>query len=275
MKDVVAYLRFLANPADAVSFDRIANVPRRRISEKTVQAAIGAASDGAVSLLDICGTAEQVPVRPDAQQALAQFHAELTGLVAMVPSSKPSDVVQALYRQLSLGAFYDDGSSAGKFKLDNLEQLRSLARDYDALGPGKGLERFLTDVALTSDTDEIDGGRPRVTLITLHMAKGLEYPVVFLTGFEDKLLPHERAFTEGGLDEERRLAYVGITRARERLYLNSTNVRNLFGKAHNLAPSQFLYDIPGALLDLRELENHRSAGAASHARRGAAAIATI
>ena len=274
VKDVVAYLRFLANPSDAVSFDRIANVPRRRISDRTVQAAIGAASDAGVSILDTCGIPSGVEVRPDAQQALAQFHAEVLPLVREATTANPGDLAQLLIRRIGLADFYDDGTPSGKFRLDNLEQLRGLARDYDKLGPGKGLERFLTDIALTSDTDEIDGGRPRVTLITLHMAKGLEYPVVFLTGLEDKLLPHERAFLENSLDEERRLCYVGITRAQRRLYLTTANVRNLFGKPHNLSPSQFLYDIPGALLDMVELDNHRSVGIAAHVRRGQAAPAS-
>ena len=160
-----------------------------------------------------------VPVREDAQQALAQLHAELRPIADSAASAKPSDLVTMLIRRCGLGAFYDDGSSAAKFRLDNLEQVRSLARDYDAAPAPRGLERMLTDVALTSDTDELDAERPRVTLITLHMAKGLEWPVVFLTGLEDKLLPHERAYLENGLEEERRLCYVGITRAQKLLYL--------------------------------------------------------
>ena len=268
VKDVVAYLRFLLNPSDAVSFDRIANVPRRRISEKTAQAAIGAASDGGGSIMDILATVAQVPVRPEAQEALAQFHSDLLPVVIEARQSRPSELVKLLIRHCNLGAHYDDGSAGARNRLDNLEELRQLASSYDRLPAPRGLERFLTDIALTSDTDEIDETRPRVTLITLHMAKGLEYPVVFLTGLEDKMLPHERAFAEErGLEEERRLCYVGITRARSRLYLTASNLRTLFGKAVNLAPSQFLYDIPGSMLQLVELEGHRSQGVAGHVRK--------
>jgi DNA helicase-2/ATP-dependent DNA helicase PcrA len=153
---------------------------------------------------------------------------------------------------------YDDGSTGAKNRIDNLTELRDLARDYDHLPPAKALERFLTDIALTSDADDTSR-RERVTLITLHMAKGLEWPVVFLTGMEDKMLPHERAFAdENGLDEERRLCYVGMTRAQRRLYLTVANVRTIFAKALALSASQFLYDVAPQSLRLEEIDGHRS-----------------
>jgi DNA helicase-2/ATP-dependent DNA helicase PcrA len=258
VKDAVAYLRFLANPTDAVSFDRIANVPKRRISEKTAQAAIGAAADGGVSILDICGIPAQVPVRPEAQEALGAFHAQVAPIVAEVGKRRPHELIQLLIRHCNLAEHYDDGTPAGSNRLDNLVELRELAQSYERYSPAKALERMLTDIALTSGADDTEA-RERVTLITLHMAKGLEYPVVFLTGLEDKMLPHERAFEEpGGLDEERRLCYVGITRAQRRLYLTVANVRTIFAKTVALASSQFLQDIPAGLLDVVELEGHRS-----------------
>jgi len=267
VKDSVAYLRFLANPSDAVSFDRIANVPRRRISEKTAQAAIGAASDGGVSILDACGLPAQVPVRAEAQEALARFHAEVAPLAAEVGRRRPHELIQLLVRRCNLTEHYDDGSAAGKNRLDNLADLRELAEDYQRYSPGKALERFLTDIALTAGADDVNSKREQVTLITLHMAKGLEYPVVFLTGLEDRMLPHERAFEEpGGLEEERRLCYVGITRAQRRLYLTTANVRTIFAKSISLASSQFLHDIDPALLEVVELEGHRSHTLASRAR---------
>jgi DNA helicase II / ATP-dependent DNA helicase PcrA len=268
VKDAVAYLRFLANPADAVSFDRIANVPKRRISEKTAQAAIGAAADGGVSILDVCGLPAQVPVRPEAQEALATFHAQVAPIVAEVGRRRPHELLQLLIRHCNLSEHYDDGTPAGSSRLDNLVELRELAQDYEKYAPAKALERLLTDIALTSGADDTDA-RERVTLITLHMAKGLEYPVVFLTGLEDKMLPHERAFEEpGGLEEERRLCYVGITRAQRRLYLTVANVRTIFAKTVSLASSQFLQDVPAGLLDLVELEGHRSHVVAGKMRKG-------
>jgi DNA helicase-2/ATP-dependent DNA helicase PcrA len=270
VKDTVAYLRLLANPADAVSFDRIANVPKRRISEKTAQAAIGAAADGGVSTVNICGVPTQVPVRPEAQEALARFHAEVAPLAAEVGRRKPDELIQLLIRRCNLPEHYDDGSPAGRARLDNLVELRQLAEGYQRYQPAKGLERFLTDIALTSGADDTEP-RERVTLITLHMAKGLEYPVVFMTGLEDKMLPHERAFDEpGGLEEERRLCYVGITRAQRRLYLTAANVRTIFAKSIALASSQFLQDIPPGLLELVELEGHRSYALAQRVRKASA-----
>jgi DNA helicase-2/ATP-dependent DNA helicase PcrA len=271
VKDVVAYLRFLVNPSDAVSFDRVANVPKRRISDKTVQSAIGAAADGGTSILEMCGTSAQVPARPEAQEALARFHAEVAPLLAEAATRKPSELVQLVIRRCNLAEHYDDGTAGAPARLNNLEELREIARGYDRYAAPRGLERMLTDIALTADLDDLDESRQRVTLITLHMAKGLEFAVVFLTGLEDKLLPHERAFAEPrGLEEERRLCYVGITRARSRLYLTVANLRTLFGKPVSLAPSQFLYDIPSELLHLVELDGHRSQGILGHFARGVA-----
>jgi DNA helicase-2/ATP-dependent DNA helicase PcrA len=268
VKDAVAYLRFLANPSDAVSFDRIANVPKRRLSEKTAQAAIGAASDGGVSILDVCGIPTSVPVRPEAQEALAAFHSQVAPLAAEVGKRRPHELLQLLIRRCNLSEHYDDGSPAGRARLDNLVELRELAQDYERYAPAKALERMLTDIALTSGADDTNA-RERVTLITLHMAKGLEYPVVFLTGLEDKMLPHERAFEEpGGLDEERRLCYVGITRAQRRLYLTVASTRTIFAKTIALASSQFLHDIPPQLLDMVELDGHRAQGIAGRVRKG-------
>ena len=272
VKDVIAYLRFLVNPSDAVSFDRIANVPKRRISEKTAQAVIGAASDGGTTILEMTGTAGQVPARPEAQQALLSFHAEVVPLVAQVATLKPSELVQLVIRRCNLAQHYDDGTAGGPARLDNLEELREIAKGYDRHPAPRGLVRMLTDIALTADVDDLDETRQRVTLITLHMAKGLEFPVVFLSGLEDKMLPHERALSEPrGLEEERRLCYVGITRARSRLYMTVANLRTLFGKAVPLAPSRFLYDLPGSLVHLVELDGHRSQGIATHMKKSAAA----
>jgi DNA helicase II / ATP-dependent DNA helicase PcrA len=271
IKDAVAYLRFASNPRDAVAFDRIANVPRRRISDRTAQAAIQAASDRGESILDVCLRADQVAARADARQALAGFGAAVAPIVREAGTRRPSELVQLVIRYANLADHYDDGSPGAAARLDNLAELRALASDYDRLPAPQGLERMLTDIALISDADEGGGTRDEVTLITLHMAKGLEYPVVFLTGLEDKVLPHERAFEEaGGLEEERRLCYVGMTRARRRLYLTSTAERTIFNKTLHLSPSQFLYDVPADRLELVALKGHRAQALAARVRAASA-----
>ena len=235
--------------------------PGRRASGPAVRGGVGAAAGGATSRLEMCGTSAQVPARPEGQAGVARFHAEVSPLLLEVATRKPSELVQLVIRRCNLAEHYDDGTAGAPARLNNLEELREIARGYDRYAVPRGLERLLTDIALTADLDDLDESRQRVTLITLHMAKGLEFPVVFLTGLEDKLLPHERAFAEPrGLEEERRLCYVGITRARSRLYLTVANVRTLFGKQVNLATSQFLYDIPNELLHLVVQDSQRSQG---------------
>ncbi len=270
IKDTVAYLRFACNPRDAVAFDRIANVPRRGISERTAQAAIQAAGEGGESILEVCRRPEQVSVRAPAQQALAGFAATVAPIVHETRSRRPGELVQLVIRYANLADYYEDGSPGAGARLDNLAELRDLAGDYDRLPAPNGLERMLTDIALISDADDAGGTRDEVTLITLHMAKGLEYPVVFLTGLEDKVLPHERALEEpGGLEEERRLCYVGMTRAQKRLYLTSASERTIFNRTLRLSPSRFLSDIPPDRLELVALKGHRSQALAARVRAAA------
>ncbi|HEV2954378.1 MAG TPA: UvrD-helicase domain-containing protein, partial [Candidatus Dormibacteraeota bacterium] len=147
IKDTIAYLRFLSNPSDAVSFDRIANVPKRRISDKTAQAAIAAAVDGGVSILEVCSQPNQADVRAEAAQALAGFYAQVAPIVAELSQRRPAELIQLLIRHCNLASHYEDGTSAAKSRIDNLEDLREMARDYDRHPPAKGLDRFLTDIA--------------------------------------------------------------------------------------------------------------------------------
>src|SRR5438874_13538765 len=160
---------------------------------------------------------------------------------------------------MGLRAHYLDGTPQGEARLENINELRGLAESFDDREPSQGLEDFLAEVALVSDVDAYDENGEGVTLITLHMVKGLEFPVVFMVGMEEGLLPHQRALDEGenGLKvdlaanemaEERRLCYVGMTRAKDRLYLSCAFRRHLYGRSQPAFPSRFLTDIPHSLL---------------------------
>ena len=250
VKDVLAYLRFLFNPADEVSFARIVNVPRRKIGPVTVDAIRAHAAAGGGSLLEVLAEPERVPGVPRAALGpLQHFQRQLASVQAVRGAVRPSELVQQVVDVMGLEAYYTDGTPQGEARLENVAEIRGLAEQFDELGPEQGLEAFLTEVALVSDVDAYEEGEEGVTLITLHMVKGLEFPVVFLAGLEEGLLPHQRSLDEpAGLAEERRLCYVGMTRAKDRLYLSCAFRRHLFGNATAGAPSRFLHDIPPALL---------------------------
>ena len=250
VKDLLAYLRLLANPADAVSFARVVNVPRRKIGDVTVERLVSFARDREMPVLVAAENAAEAGVPKAALGPLDSFVRQLRSLRASVGALRPSELVELVIEVVGLRPYYDDGTPQGEARIENLAELHGLAEEYDALDPAESLDTFLADVALTSDVDTYEGGEDSVTLITLHMVKGLEFPVVFMAGLEEGLLPHQRSLDEGekAIEEERRLCYVGITRARERLYLSCAFRRHLFGQAAAGMPSRFLGDIPQALI---------------------------
>ena len=175
---------------------------------------------------------------------------------------RPSELVDHVIEVMNLEQHYKDGTPQGEARLENLSELRGLAEDFDDRDPAQGLEDFLAEVALVSDVDAYDENGEGVTLITLHMVKGLEFPVVFMVGMEEGLLPHQRALDESAegikvdlaaneMAEERRLCYVGMTRAKDRLYLSCAFRRHLYGRSQPAFPSRFLTEIPQSLLARR------------------------
>jgi DNA helicase-2/ATP-dependent DNA helicase PcrA len=249
VKDLLAYLRFVFNPADAISFARIVNAPRRKIGPVSVDAVVGAAAEG--SILDAIGPGGIPGVPKAALAPLEGFRRQMESLRAVVGALHPSELVDHVVQLVGLEAYYQDGTLQGEARIENLRELRGLAEEFDAAEPAEGLEGFLTEVALVSDVDAYDENGEGLTLITLHMVKGLEFPVVFLVGVEEGLLPHARALEdENGaqMAEERRLCYVGITRARDRLYLSCAFRRHIYGRSQPAFPSRFLGEIPQALL---------------------------
>jgi DNA helicase-2/ATP-dependent DNA helicase PcrA len=251
VKDLLAYLRLVQNPADAVSFARCVNVPKRKIGPVTVEAVIAYAGQTGRGLLEVLAEPSAVPGLPRTAVApLAQFHAQLASLRALVGALPPSELIGEVVETVGLEAYYRDGTPQGDARVENLGELRGLAEEFDTHADlAEALELFLSEIALRSDVDAYAEDEEGVTLITLHMVKGLEFPVVFLAGLEEGLLPHRRALEdERSMPEERRLCYVGITRAQDRLSLTCTFRRHLYGRAEAAFPSRFLEEIPQALL---------------------------
>jgi DNA helicase-2/ATP-dependent DNA helicase PcrA len=252
VKDLLAYLRLVQNPSDAVSFARIVNVPRRKIGPVTVDAVVAAARDSERSLLDALAEPGTIPNLPKAAVApLVAFRAQLESVRSTLGVLRPTELIDHLIEVMALTAVYEDGTPQGDARIENLKEVRGLAEEFDThADPAEALELFLTEITLRSDVDSYSEDEEGVTLITLHMVKGLEFPVVFLAGLEEGLLPHRRALEdEKQMPEERRLCYVGITRAQDRLYLTCAFRRHLYGQAQPGFPSRFLQEIPQTLLE--------------------------
>ena len=251
VKDVLAYLRLVANPQDTLSFSRVINVPRRKLGEKSL-AQLGYWADAHnLSPWDSLGRLDQITeLTSAARGALADFRDLLLEVRAASQERRLVEVIDLLLLRSAYERYVKEGSPEGDERWGNVLELRGLASEYDGLPPGEGLQAFLEDVALMSDVDTMDDRAQGMTLITLHMVKGLEFPVVFMLGMEEGLFPHSRSLdSPAGLEEERRLAYVGMTRAKDRLYLFHAFRRHLWGSANLNLPSRFLKDIPPTLVD--------------------------
>ncbi len=277
VKDVLAYLRLVHNPYDVVSFTRVVNVPGRGVGAKTIselerwaqrlgvplytalqviarQEPGGAATAAIVDLPDT----ERHPIGPRQAKTLVELLGMLDELMSVAAKNNLSTLLDAVLEHTGYRRWlFDEFEEAeAEERWANVGELRNVAAEYDGLEPGHALVSFLEDVALVSDADMIiegdDERTGRVTLITLHSAKGLEYPVVFITALEEGVLPHMRSFDDQSqMEEERRLAYVGMTRAKERLYLLRAFRRFNMGMSQHNPPSRFLKDIPTTLIAQR------------------------
>lgn len=255
VKDVLAYLRLIANPRDAVAFARVVNVPRRKIGEQTLAALErlarrhGCSSLEAVDLID-----GDSGIGATAAAALRRFRDLIRDLERASRRLPLSHLLEALVDATGLRTYLLDGTLQGEERWTNVGELIGLCGDYAEIPPPEGLHRFLENVALVADVDDLDAdpGHRGVTLITLHQVKGLEFPVVFVTGMEEGLLPHVRSLEEGdgGVAEERRLLYVGMTRARDRLYVLHAFRRHLYGSSQPTVPSRFLADLPPEVVEV-------------------------
>ena len=288
IKDALAYLRLVQNPAATMALDRIINVPPRGIGARTYEQLKNWAASGSVSEWQalrtlITGGGEReddiatlslapAPFAARARNALLRFASLLDSWVRLAAENNYDDVAALLDRILADSGYLDrlrDGSDEGEERYENINELRAVAAQYrpglEDLEPGQDpLGLFLQEISLVSEQDDYEENEDALTLMTLHTAKGLEFPVVFMVGMEEGLLPHARSVRsedEEDMAEERRLAYVGITRAKHRLYLVHASQRAMWGNSELQTPSRFLEDIPEGLLSGQVDRRSRQAAA--------------
>jgi len=252
VKDALAYLRLIHNPRDTVSLLRIVNVPRRAIGQKTLDQLESWAESQGVSLFEALQRLrrqEDAPVVGRGRASLLSFLGLMEEFMAVRRELSVLELLDLVLDLTGYASYVRDGTDEGEERWENTNELRGVAREYSSLPVEESLTTFLEEVALVSDVDNLEEQVEAPCLLTLHMAKGLEFPLVFIVGLEEGVLPHNRSMdTQEELEEERRLFYVGITRAKQRLYLIHTFRRALFGRDELSEPSRFLADIPGELL---------------------------
>ncbi len=265
IKDLLAYLRVLVNPNDEVSLRRIINTPKRGIGDRALDAIDDLAKRDSISFWQALSMSTSTDVTPRANASIQAFVSMLVALQVLVEANRPPSTVAAAILEQSglleeLRASHDPQDEV---RVENLEELVAVIEEYEERAVSEGeratLAGFLEEVSLVADADEIPEGDDHggvVTLMTLHTAKGLEFPTVFLTGMEEGVFPHSRTLGEKNeLEEERRLAYVGLTRARERLYLSRAEYRSAWGAPNYNPPSRFLEEIPEQLIDWNKSES--------------------
>ena len=267
VKDVAAYLRLLANPNDDVSLNRILNKPRRAIGDRTRDELMRLARNNGTSMyqaiLSIAPTQASSqalggplvpgPFTARAARALGDFRELIESMRAKMDSMNLAELIEFVIESSGYRKFLLDRDEQAEDRIDNINEFKSAAREFLNLPMPDALTAFLESVSLVSDTDSMDDAPERLTLITLHQAKGLEYPVVFMVGMEDGLLPHSRSLDEeASIEEERRLCYVGMTRAKDKLYLTRAFRRGFRGGTGPNLPSRFLLDIPSELTSAGE-----------------------
>lgn len=247
IRDTLAYLRLLCNQNDNVSLLRVINTPRRGVGEKALSKLISYASANELSLFQAMTKATKAGVAGKAGMALESFAAALLEITALVPEVTVGDLILAVFQRVGYRAMFKESNKQDRDRLENLDELVNMAREFDRRGRGK-LQEFLDYISLLTDLDTMREDLDQVTLMTVHASKGLEYPVVLITGMEEGVFPHYRALDEGALEEERRLFYVGITRARRLLYLTAAQQRHRMGAPISCEPSCFLREVPADCL---------------------------
>jgi DNA helicase-2/ATP-dependent DNA helicase PcrA len=234
IKDILAYLKLIINPDDLVSLQRIVNLPPRRLAKY------------AKNINELYSVQEK-------PQLLKDFYS-LVDNSRQVGQKKPlTDLINFIIKKIDYEKYIRDGQEEGERRWENIKELFSVAQKYNQFKLSQGLEKFLEEISLLTNHDEVETNKNLVNLMTLHCAKGLEFPVVFMAGCEEGILPHAKSFSNPDqMEEERRLCYVGLSRAREQLYLTFTQQRRLWGQIMANLPSRFIYDIPENLVNFQK-----------------------
>lgn len=254
IKDILAYLRLIANPDDDISLQRVINVPKRGIGSSSIDKIANFAALHDMSMYEALSSIDLIGLSPKITKAAAEFRDLITGYTNMQEFLSVTELVEEVlektgYREMLKA----EKSIEAESRLENLDEFLSVTQSFEDGNEDKSLVAFLTDLALVADIDKLDEDGAKtdtVVLMTLHSAKGLEFPVVFLMGLEEGVFPHSRSLMEEAeMEEERRLAYVGITRAEEELYITNAQMRTLFGRTNMNPPSRFIGEIPDNLLE--------------------------
>lgn len=253
IKDVLAYLRLLYNPEDSLSLTRIINVPKRNIGATTMEHVAAYAEAQGISLFEALSSTDEIPVTKRAKASLENFAAMIFDLLNDMEGKDVLSLIETVIKQTGYGDMLDkeaEHDPQGESRKENVGEFLSVAKDYMDSNPEGNLQDFLENVALVSDVDDFESSDSKVTLMTLHAAKGLEFPVVFLTGLDEGLFPHSRTLMDPAqVEEERRLAYVGITRAERQLYVTNAVTRTMYGRISAYMPSRFLAEIPPQFME--------------------------
>lgn len=251
IKDIVAYLRIIQNPADNISLKRIINVPKRGIGDATVAAAEAIANERECSVFSIISSADEIPELRRAASKLSGFVGMISRFRILRDGMKVSELITEVIEQSGILRELElEDTVEAQSRIENIKELISVALEFEQKSEDKSLSGFLENISLVADIDTVEEEADHVILMTLHSAKGLEFPVVFIMGMEEGIFPGNRSMgSDTEMEEERRLCYVGITRAREHLYLTYTTYRTLFGNTTYNPPSRFLREIPEELVD--------------------------
>jgi len=256
IKDLIAYLRLITNPSDDISFERIVNVPKRGIGAASIEKLQNYATRNDLSLFHAVAEIEQTSITGKAARALVTFREMMKNLMKQQEFLTAKEMIESVLEMTGYELMLkNENTIEAESRIENIAEFMTVAIDFEKNNEeDQSLITFLTDLALIADIDSLDeedvGQQEKVTLMTLHSAKGLEFPVVFLIGMEENIFPHSRSLEdEEEMEEERRLAYVGITRAEERLFLTHATMRTLYGRSNYNEMSRFISEIPEELIE--------------------------